>query len=337
MSARRQDFLARYDWIRTGLMFEPRGHDMMSGSILYPPTRDDCDVGGALHRDQRLPADVRPRHHRHRDLRPGARPGPAARGGVLYLDTPAGRVEARYRRARQHVEGVRITNVGAYLAAEGVDGRLPRAGSAEARYRLRRQLLRHRRGPGELPRPGGPDAGRHPAALAPAAAPHQRGARGGPSRRIRRSAASATSSGPARPRRRRPRPATPSSTARRRSTAAPAAPAPRHAWPSWQPAASSRSARTSSTRASSAPVPRPRRGRDPGRQPPGHRPLDRGLGPDHRLQHHLHRRPRPLRPRLPSGLKPDAIPPLGHISLSGQSPQDGCQAWQCVWPSFLSS
>ena len=26
-------------------MFEPRGHDMMSGSILYPPTRADCDVG----------------------------------------------------------------------------------------------------------------------------------------------------------------------------------------------------------------------------------------------------------------------------------------------------
>ena len=28
MSARRQDFMARYDWIRTGLCFEPRGHDM---------------------------------------------------------------------------------------------------------------------------------------------------------------------------------------------------------------------------------------------------------------------------------------------------------------------
>ena len=45
MFERRQHFLSRHDWIRTGLMFEPRGHDMMSGSILYPPTRDDCDVG----------------------------------------------------------------------------------------------------------------------------------------------------------------------------------------------------------------------------------------------------------------------------------------------------
>ena len=44
MMEKRAHFLAEYDWIRTGLMFEPRGHDMMSGSILYPPTRDDCDI-----------------------------------------------------------------------------------------------------------------------------------------------------------------------------------------------------------------------------------------------------------------------------------------------------
>jgi 4-hydroxyproline epimerase len=44
MLERRAHFLAEYDWIRTGLMFEPRGHDMMSGAILYPPTRDDCDI-----------------------------------------------------------------------------------------------------------------------------------------------------------------------------------------------------------------------------------------------------------------------------------------------------
>ena len=44
MSEKRQHFLADYDWIRTGLMFEPRGHDTMSGSILYEPTREDCDA-----------------------------------------------------------------------------------------------------------------------------------------------------------------------------------------------------------------------------------------------------------------------------------------------------
>jgi 4-hydroxyproline epimerase len=31
MSEKRQHFLKEFDWIRKGLMFEPRGHDMMSG------------------------------------------------------------------------------------------------------------------------------------------------------------------------------------------------------------------------------------------------------------------------------------------------------------------
>src|SRR5436190_14251278 len=37
MDEKRQHFLREFDWIRKGLMFEPRGHDMMSGSFLYPP------------------------------------------------------------------------------------------------------------------------------------------------------------------------------------------------------------------------------------------------------------------------------------------------------------
>ena len=40
MGDRRQQFLEEFDWIRTGLMYEPRGHDMMSGSFLYPPSRE---------------------------------------------------------------------------------------------------------------------------------------------------------------------------------------------------------------------------------------------------------------------------------------------------------
>src|SRR3954464_11137998 len=43
MLDRRQDFLERFDWIRTGLCFEPRGHDMMSGGFLYPPASDEAD------------------------------------------------------------------------------------------------------------------------------------------------------------------------------------------------------------------------------------------------------------------------------------------------------
>ena len=44
MFEKRQHFLAEYDWIRKSLCFEPRGHDMMSGSILYPPSSEDYDI-----------------------------------------------------------------------------------------------------------------------------------------------------------------------------------------------------------------------------------------------------------------------------------------------------
>jgi len=40
---KRQHFLKEYDWIRKGLMFEPRGHDMMSGSILFQPHNPEND------------------------------------------------------------------------------------------------------------------------------------------------------------------------------------------------------------------------------------------------------------------------------------------------------
>ncbi len=128
MSARRQDFLARYDWIRTGLMFEPRGHDMMSGAILYPPTREDCDIGVLyIETSGCLPMCG------HGTI--GAVTFALERGlvqpaepGLLRLDTPAGRVDAHYRMSGGHVEAVRIVNVGAYLAAEGVEADCPDLG-----------------------------------------------------------------------------------------------------------------------------------------------------------------------------------------------------------------
>jgi 4-hydroxyproline epimerase len=128
MSARRQDFLARHDWIRTALMFEPRGHDVMSGAILYPPCRDDCDTGilyievsGCLPMcghgtigavtfalEQGL---VSPKSERE-----------------LRLDTPAGLVVAAYERAGRFVERVRLTNVASYLALPEVRVACPELG-----------------------------------------------------------------------------------------------------------------------------------------------------------------------------------------------------------------
>jgi len=121
MSARRQDFLARYDWIRTGLMFEPRGHDMMSGAILYPPTRPDCDVGVLyIETSGCLPMCG---HGTIGTVTFALERGLALAGtpGELALDTPAGRVLARYRQEGAYVEAVRITNVASFLAFDGVE------------------------------------------------------------------------------------------------------------------------------------------------------------------------------------------------------------------------
>jgi len=48
--------------------------------------------------------------------------------GTLVLDTPAGRVEARYRRNGTRVEAVRITNVPSFLAETGVAVECPGLG-----------------------------------------------------------------------------------------------------------------------------------------------------------------------------------------------------------------
>ena len=45
MEERRIWFMENMDYLRTFLMFEPRGHSAMSGAILQPPTRPDADFG----------------------------------------------------------------------------------------------------------------------------------------------------------------------------------------------------------------------------------------------------------------------------------------------------
>jgi len=120
MSEKRQDFLARYDWIRKALMFEPRGHDVMSGSILYPPTREDCDsailfieVSGCLPMCGHGTIGTVTMALENGLITPRAE-------GQVALDAPAGRVLAHYKRDGRFVESVRIHNVPSYLAAEGV-------------------------------------------------------------------------------------------------------------------------------------------------------------------------------------------------------------------------
>ncbi|MCP4430068.1 MAG: 4-hydroxyproline epimerase [Gammaproteobacteria bacterium] len=115
MIEKRQDFENRYDWIRRGLMFEPRGHDAMSGSIIYPPINADSDlsilfieVSGCLPMcghgtigtvtvaiEEELVVPKTP--------------------GVLILDTPAGKIEAEYSINKGTVESVKLANVTSFL------------------------------------------------------------------------------------------------------------------------------------------------------------------------------------------------------------------------------
>lgn len=121
MSERRQVFVRDHDWIRRALMFEPRGHDAMSGVILYPSSRADCEIGflfievsgclpmcghgtiGAVTAivEERL---VVPRTE-----------------GRLAIEIPAGRVEVELLKRRDRIEQVRLFNVPSYLHAADLD------------------------------------------------------------------------------------------------------------------------------------------------------------------------------------------------------------------------
>jgi 4-hydroxyproline epimerase len=128
MSERRLDFLTNHDWIRRALMFEPRGHDVMSGSILYPPTRADCDIGILfIEVSGCLPMCG---HGTIGTVTMAVENGlvAPAKPGELALDAPAGRVLARYEQKDRFVENVRITNVASYLAATDVTIDLPGVG-----------------------------------------------------------------------------------------------------------------------------------------------------------------------------------------------------------------
>lgn len=128
MIERRRHFLDAFDWVRTGLMFEPRGHDVMSGAILYPSTRDDCDVAVLfIEVSGCLPMCG------HGTI--GTVTVAIERGlvtprspGVLILDTPAGLVEARYTMEGDHVASVRLTNVPAFLYETNLDVDVPGLG-----------------------------------------------------------------------------------------------------------------------------------------------------------------------------------------------------------------
>ncbi|GAA5543587.1 4-hydroxyproline epimerase [Brucella sp. NBRC 113783] len=121
MAERRKVFLRDHDWVRRALMFEPRGHDVMSGSILYPPSRDDCDIGvlfievsGCLPMCGHGTIGTVTAALENGLVRPKTE-------GRLSIETPAGRVDIEYVQKEGYVEQVRLFNVPSYLHARDVE------------------------------------------------------------------------------------------------------------------------------------------------------------------------------------------------------------------------
>ena len=115
MIERRAYFEQNLDWVRTALMFEPRGHDVMSGSICYPPTRADCDVAILfIEVSGCLPMCGHGTIGTVTFLIENGLVHPTL-PGVLRLDTPAGVVTAHYKLNGNLVDSVRLTNVASFL------------------------------------------------------------------------------------------------------------------------------------------------------------------------------------------------------------------------------
>ncbi len=128
MNEKRLHFIREYDWIRTGLMFEPRGHDMMSGSMLYPPHDPTNDMAVLfIETSGCLPMCG---HGTIGTITIALQEGlvQPKKEGELRLETPAGLVEIQYQMVNGKVEWVKLTNVTSYLAAEGLSIHCPSLG-----------------------------------------------------------------------------------------------------------------------------------------------------------------------------------------------------------------
>ena len=128
MDEKRQHFLREYDWIRKGLMFEPRGHDMMSGSILYPPHDPINDVAvlfietsGCLPMCGHGTIGTITIAIEEELIRPKT-------AGLVKMETPAGLILVEYRMHKRKVFSVKLTNVPSFLHSERLTADCPELG-----------------------------------------------------------------------------------------------------------------------------------------------------------------------------------------------------------------
>ena len=121
MIDKREIFIRDHDWVRRALMFEPRGHDVMSGSILYPSSRDDCDVGVLyIEVSGCLPMCG---HGTIGTVTVAIEEGLVVpkTPGRFAIEAPAGRIEIEYVQNGRFVEQVRLFNIPSYLHASDVE------------------------------------------------------------------------------------------------------------------------------------------------------------------------------------------------------------------------
>ncbi|PCI85847.1 MAG: hydroxyproline-2-epimerase [Hyphomicrobiales bacterium] len=135
MAEKRLDFLKNHDWIRTGLMFEPRGHDMMSGSILYPSNHPDADIGvlyietsGCLPMCGHGTIGTITAGIEYNFISPKKQIDKNGIG-TLTIETPAGLVKITYQQKNNKVEWVRLYNVASYLAHQNISINCPELGT----------------------------------------------------------------------------------------------------------------------------------------------------------------------------------------------------------------
>lgn len=120
MSEKRLHFLEEFDWIRTGLMFEPRGHDMMSGSFIFPPHDPSNDFAVLfIETSGCLPMCG---HGTIGTVTIAIEEGLVQPKipGQLKIETPAGIVQISYKETNGKVEWVKLKNVKSYLAGSGL-------------------------------------------------------------------------------------------------------------------------------------------------------------------------------------------------------------------------
>ena len=131
MSEKRQHFLKEFDWIRKGLMFEPRGHDMMSGSILYPPHDPANDVAVLfIETSGCLPMCG---HGTIGTITIAIEEGLLVPKvpGIVRMEAPAGLVMIEYKMKGDKVASVKLTNVPSFLAVENITVNCPELGKLQ--------------------------------------------------------------------------------------------------------------------------------------------------------------------------------------------------------------